>query len=64
MPLSLDAIRWLSLAGLAALAATPLRADACGGLFCASSNTPQPVDQSAERIIFEVFPEGLIRAHV
>jgi MYXO-CTERM domain-containing protein len=35
--------------GLAALVASPAPAQACGGLFC---NTSQPVNQSAERILF------------
>ena len=43
-------------------------AEACGGLFCSIPPTevptaPEPVDQTAERIIFEVF-EDTVTAHV
>lgn len=50
------------------IALEPTAAEACGGLFCANAPpnvAPQPVDQNAERIIFEVDEaEGLITAHV
>ena len=39
------------------------RADACGGLFCASQGSI-PVDQTAERILFEVNDDGSVTATV
>jgi hypothetical protein len=39
------------------------RADACGGLFCAAVS-PTPVDQTSEKIIFEVDDEGAVTATV
>src|SRR5687767_3068629 len=44
----------------------PDAALACGGLFCAQAGpqAPQPVDQSAERIVFTVARTGTITAHV
>lgn len=39
-------------------------AEACGGLFCSVGPLPQPVDQSAERIIFVVNADRTITAHV
>lgn len=39
------------------------RAHACGGLFC-SSTSPTPVDQTAERILFEVLDDGSVSATV
>ena len=41
------------LLSLVTLLATPSLADACGGLFC-SGSLPTPVEQSGERILFEV----------
>jgi MYXO-CTERM domain-containing protein len=43
----------LSLAALVAALVTPATARACGGFFCGQ----QPVDQTAERILFEVGPD-------
>ncbi|MFZ9886895.1 MAG: DUF2330 domain-containing protein [Myxococcota bacterium] len=50
------------LAGAAALVVsiTPTPASACGGLFCSTS----PVDQNAERILFEVNEDGSVTATV
>ncbi len=39
------------------------RAEACGGLFC-SQGSPTPVDQAAERILFEVLDDGSVSATV
>jgi MYXO-CTERM domain-containing protein len=39
---------------------TPRPANACGGLFCATT----PVDQNAERILFEVHADGAVTATV
>ena len=39
------------------------RADACGGLFCAAVS-PTPVDQTSEKIIFEVDDDGAVTATV
>lgn len=39
------------------------RADACGGLFCAAVS-PTPVDQSSEKIVFEVDDDGAVTATV
>ena len=39
------------------------RADACGGLFCAQTS-PSPVDQQAERVLFEVNPDLSVTATV
>ena len=39
------------------------RADACGGLFCASTS-PSPVDQQAERVLFEVNDDLSVTATV
>ena len=39
------------------------RAAACGGLFC-SQSSPSPVDQAAERILFEVLDDGSVSATV
>lgn len=39
------------------------RANACGGLFCAA-NSPTPVDQQAERVLFEVEDDGSVTATV
>ena len=50
----------LSLAACALLLAVPLPALACGGLFCQT----QPVEQNAERILFEVNPDGTVTAVV
>jgi len=50
----------LSLAVAAGMLVTPLPALACGGLFCQT----QPVEQNAERILFEVNPDGTISAIV
>lgn len=53
---------WLATGALAALAATltaPAPAQACGGFFC---DTSQPVNQSAERIIFSHAPDGTVSA--
>lgn len=49
-----------------AFAATPAPAEACGGFFCNGGGTtgPQPVVQAAERVIFEKFDDGTIRAYV
>ena len=38
-------------------------AHACGGLFC-SQSSPTPVDQAAERILFEVLDDGSVSATV
>jgi hypothetical protein len=48
----------LGLAGIA-LAAAPSQAHACGGLFC---NSSQPVNQSAERILFTANDDGTVTA--
>ena len=40
---------------------------ACGGMFCGAPGpqiAPAPVDQTAERIVFEVLPAGQVAAHV
>lgn len=52
----------LPLACIAALLAAD-RADACGGLFCASAS-PSPVDQQAERVLFEVNDDQSVTATV
>ncbi|MCC7071128.1 MAG: DUF2330 domain-containing protein [Deltaproteobacteria bacterium] len=39
------------------------RAEACGGLFCAQTS-PSPVDQQAERVLFEVNPDLSVTATV
>ncbi len=39
------------------------RAHACGGLFC-SQASPTPIDQAAERILFEVLDDGSVSATV
>jgi hypothetical protein len=39
------------------------RAFACGGLFC-SAGSPTPVDQAAERILFEILEDGSVSATV
>ncbi len=44
----------------AALLLAPKPAHACGGLFCSTA----PVDQNAERILFEVHPGGAVTATV
>lgn len=47
-----------------ALVAPPRPAEACGGVFC-SATSPIPVDQNAERILFQVDEvAGTITAHV
>lgn len=43
-----------ALAGLAVTGWNPSPAEACGGFFCGQ----QPVDQTAERIVFSVNPDG------
>lgn len=54
--------------GCLAILATTAPALACGGLFCAVPSgplAPSPIDQNAERILFEVDePNGTITAHV
>jgi hypothetical protein len=52
---------WFAFVLVALLA--PERADACGGLFC-SNFAPAPIDQSAERILFEVLDDGTVSATV
>src|SRR5688500_11668957 len=42
-------------------AAEPARA--CGGMFC-SQSSPTPIDQSAEKILFEVNDDGSVTATV
>jgi len=60
----------LSIAAAICLATllVPAAAFACGGLFCAQPTPmapePQPVDQSAELIVFQVHGDGTITAHV
>ncbi len=52
---------------LTTLCIDALPAAACGGMFCAvpaGPTPPQPVDQNAERIIFEVNDDDTITAHV
>lgn len=49
--------------GAAASALVPAKARACGGLFC-SQTSPTPVDQSAEKILFEVREDGSVTATV
>lgn len=53
---------------LASIALTvPTVAFACGGFFCSAPVgpvPPEPVDQTAERIIFEVPGDGTVTAHV
>lgn len=54
------------LSACVSLVGLPAIASACGGLFCATPpplTAPEPVDQTAERIIFEV-DEGEITAHI
>jgi hypothetical protein len=51
-----------SLFVVAALAALPAPALACGGLFCSGVNTP--VVQTAERVLFEVHGDGTVTAVV
>lgn len=51
----------LLVALLVTLDAAPARA--CGGLFCSSQN-PTPVDQNAERILFEIDDDGSVTATV
>ncbi len=55
----------LLVAGVASLAilAAPTAASACGGLFCSVVNL-QPVQQNAERILFEVNGDGTITSIV
>ncbi|MFT4706121.1 MAG: hypothetical protein ACI81R_003840 [Bradymonadia bacterium] len=52
----------------AAISGAPSTAQACGGLFCGAPlpipAAPEPVDQTAERIIFEMNDDGTISAHV
>ena len=50
----------LCLVVCAGFLAVPLPALACGGLFCQT----QPVEQNAERILFEVNPDGTVTAVV
>ena len=50
----------LSLVAGVLMLAAPLPALACGGLFCQT----QPVEQNAERILFEVNPDGTVTAVV
>jgi len=50
----------LSLVAAAGMLAAPMPALACGGLFCQT----QPVEQNAERILFEVNPDGTVTAVV
>lgn len=56
-----------SLFAATSLLAVPYAA-ACGGLFCGAPppvpTPPAPVDQTAERIVFEVLPNDEIAAHV
>ena len=41
----------------------PAEARACGGMFC-SQSSPTPIDQSAEKILFEVNDDGSVTATV
>ncbi len=50
----------LSLTACVLMLVAPLPALACGGLFCQT----QPVEQNAERILFEVNPDGTVTAVV
>lgn len=50
----------LACVALASAALAPSPARACGGLFCSTS----PVDQNAERILFEVHPDQSVSATV
>ncbi len=59
--------RLLSATAAAVVLAVPTYVFACGGFFCsapAGPVPPQPVDQTAERIIFEVPGDGTMTAHV
>ncbi len=56
-------MRYLALLALL----VPTTAEACGGLFCSRpppDTAPSPIDQSAERIIFEVLDGGRLSATV
>ena len=48
---------------LIATALTPAPASACGGFFCSGTNLT-PVDQNAERVLFEVPGDGTVTATV
>jgi hypothetical protein len=48
---------------LATTALTPAPASACGGFFCSGTNLT-PVDQNAERVLFEVNDDGTVTAVV
>lgn len=55
---------WLSAAlTVAAMAAFPSEAEACGGMFCDSGPQPMPVDQTGENILF-VMAEDYTEAHI
>ena len=59
--------RTLVAAALTLTTLLPAAAFACGGFFCsapAGPTPPQPVDQTAERIVFEVHGDETITAHV
>ena len=60
-------IRSLAAAALTLTTLLPAAAFACGGFFCSAPvgpTPPQPVDQTAERIVFEVHGDDTITAHV
>lgn len=59
--------RTLGLAAISLATLLPAAAYACGGFFCsapAGPVPPQPVDQTAERIAFEVHGDDTVTAHV
>ena len=59
-------MRYSAIVAIVLTSLSPSLAQACGGMFCSTappsgpSAGPQPVDQSAERIIFEVTPSGVV----
>ena len=56
-------MRTIASIALASALLLPAPALACGGFFCSSVNLT-PVQQNAERILFEIHPEGTITATV
>ena len=66
-PLHARRLLALPLVPAALLASVPLlqagEARACGGMFC-SNTSPTPIDQSSEKILFEVQPDGSVLATV
>jgi hypothetical protein len=64
---STEMIRLFVAVALTFTTLAPTLASACGGFFCSvptGPTPPQPVDQTAERIVFEVHGDDTITAHV